>query len=58
MPSDISTPTARRRAAATRAAADLRAILILFPLIMALVTVGLSMKSPAFAACVVGMEAE
>jgi hypothetical protein len=58
MPTDIAISIAQRRITATRAAADLRAIVLLVPLIMAIMTIGLSMKSPAFAAGVIGLQAE
>ena len=58
MPTDIAISIAQRRAAATRTAADLRAIVLLVPLIMAIMTIGLCMKSPAFAAGVIGLQAE
>ncbi len=56
MPTDISLSIEERRLARKKEAADLRAYLLLIPLIACLLSIALSMESRAFECAVVSME--
>ena len=53
MPTNVFISIEQRRAIERRDAADLRAALLLTPLILGLGTIALAIKSPAFAAAMI-----